>query len=269
MQGARQQKFTDSIRKILLLTLVTTILATRLFSQEITKEEIVKYKIKSITISNSDERTKSIEYFNDQGDIVKIGDQTDGDILVRKEFVYENNRFLMQEKSYTTEGKILGTVNYQYNSNNQLIKKESLDAENKVNIAWIYEYNDVGNKIKETQKSGAMSNIVTTFKYDEQLLVGEMTTNDIIGVEEEVTYKYNSKRQLVKAKTKHFYFTGTTTLRYNYNAAGKLIQLSERSSNGVSSTTTYQYDDKGLLTANVWRTSLGKDSNRTTFLADF
>ncbi len=56
------------------LTLGAIFLTTFLYGQEITKEEIVKFKIKSITTIDGDNQVKSIDYYNSEGDLIKIGE---------------------------------------------------------------------------------------------------------------------------------------------------------------------------------------------------
>jgi hypothetical protein len=114
-----------------------------------------------------------------------------------------------------------------------------------------------------------MGNSVTIFKYLGKQLIEEETTTESIGKEEKITYKYNDKGLLIEKKTKQFYFNTTITLTYSYNVSDKLVQLDEKSSNGVSSKTTYQYNDKGLLVSDVWKSSLGKTSNKTRYIVEF
>ena len=65
------------------------------------------------------------------------------------------------------------------------------------------------------------------------------------------------------------YFNTTITLTYSYNDAGKLTKLFEKSSNGVSSTTLYEYNDKGLLISETWESSISKTPQKTTYQISF
>ena len=89
--------------KLLGLTLGTIFLTTFLYGQEITKEEIVKFRIKSITTIDGDDITKSIDIYNDKGDIVKINDKRNGEIKTRKEFIYNDDFLLTEERTFNTE----------------------------------------------------------------------------------------------------------------------------------------------------------------------
>jgi len=250
------------------LTLGTIFLTTILYGQEITKEEIVKFKIKSITTIDGDDLIKSIDYYNTTGDLIKIGEKDGDQIRIRRQFIYKN-QLLTEERALDYKGDVLHTTKYYYNSKSQLTKKENVASDNSVDGTWTYEYDESGNKIKETKKSGTMGNSVTIFKYLGKQLIEEETTTESIGKEEKITYKYNDKGLLIEKKTKQFYFNTTITLTYSYNVSDKLVQLDEKSSNGVSSKTTYQYNDKGLLVSDIWKSSLGKTSNKTRYIVEF
>jgi YD repeat-containing protein len=250
------------------LTLGTIFLTTILYGQEITKEEIVKFKIKSIMTIDGDDHVKSIDYYNTTGDLIKIGEKDEDEIRIRRQFLYKN-QLLTEERALDYRGDILHTTKYYYNPKSQLTKKENIASDNSVNGTWTYEYDESGNKIKETQISGTMGNSVTIFKYLGKQLIEEEKTTESIGKEEKITYKYNDKGLLIEKKTKAFYFNTTITLTYAYNASDKLVQLDEKSSNGVSSKTTYQYNDKGLLVSDIWKSSLGKTSNKTRYIVEF
>jgi len=258
-------KFLERMCKLFGLTLGTIFLTTILYGQAVTKEEIVKFKIKSITTVDSNGKIKSIDFYNEHGDIVNVGDDDNGRTQTKKEFIYDNNKRLTEEKTFTSEGQVHHRDKYSYNSKDQPIKKESSDSDGSVDATWTFEYDENGNKIKETQKSGTMGNSVTKFKYVNGQLSETETSNDSIGKENKVTYKYNEKGQVIEEKTKDYYSNTTITLTYTYNGTGKLTKLEEKSSNGVSSLTTYQYNDKGLLESDVWKSSLGKTAHRTTY----
>jgi len=246
-------------------TLGTIFITTLLYGQEITKDEIVQFKIKSITTVDSDGKIKSIDFYNDRGDKVKVGDDDNGRTETKKEFIYNSNGNLTEEKTFSSEGQIHHVDKYSYNSKNLLIKKEFIDSDGSIDATWTYEFDESGNKIKETQRSGTMGNSVTKFKYVDGRLTESETTNDAIGKENKITYKYNHRGQVTEEKTKDYYSNTTITLTYTYNEIGKLTKLNEKSSNGVSSVTTYHYDDKGLLMSDVWKSSLGKTAHKTTY----
>jgi hypothetical protein len=114
-----------------------------------------------------------------------------------------------------------------------------------------------------------MGNSVTIYKWLSKQLIEEETTNETIGKEERITYKYNDKGQKTEKKSRHFYFATTITTKYTYNDAGKLIQENEKSSAGVSSKITYQYDDRGLLVADIWKSSFDKTPSKTQYIVEF
>jgi hypothetical protein len=245
------------------LTLGAFFLTTFLYGQEITKEEIIKFKIKSITTIDADGRVKSIDVYNDKGDIVKINDKQKDEIKIRKEFVYDTTGLLREERTYNTDGNIHRISKFIYNTKNQLIKEESYNP-NKIDATSIYEYDENGNKVKVTT-----DNSVTVYKWLGNQLIEEETTNETIGKEEKIRYKYNDKGQRTQKKSRHFYFATTITTTYSYDESGKLILESEKSSSGVSSKITYQYDDRGLLIGDTWWSSFDKTPSKTQYIVEF
>src|SRR5687768_7187370 len=199
--------------KHLRLTMGTIFLTTILYGQEITKEEIAKFNIKSVTTIDGDDIIKSIDIYNDKGLLIKINDRKSGEIRIRKEFVYNDNSLLTEERTFNTEGKIHRISKYTYNAKNQLIKEESYNPD-EIDLIWIYEYDETGNKLKATKASGTMGNSMTVYKYSGKQLIKEETTTQSIGKEEKITYKYNDKGQLTERKSRHFYFDTTITLTY-------------------------------------------------------
>ena len=253
----------------LLLTFWAIFMTTVLYGQQITKEEIRKFKIKSITTIDADGRVQSIDLYDSDGDLVRVDDKgDDGKVYTRKELHFNDQKLITEEVTHTADGRIHRIMKFLYNDKNQLTRKESYNP-NKVDGTWTYEYDPEGHKIRETKSSGTMGNSVTVFKYLGMRLIEEETTDDTIGKEERITYKYNKKGQLTRKKSMHFYFNTTITEKYVYDKSGKLVERKERSSNGVSSTTTYQYDDRGLLISDIWKGSLGDTQNRTTYIIEF
>ncbi len=59
------------------------------YSQEPTKEQIKTFGITSITTIDGDGRVKSIEVFNEAGELVKILDLNKGDTVLRKSFLFK------------------------------------------------------------------------------------------------------------------------------------------------------------------------------------
>jgi hypothetical protein len=260
--------FLTEMTNHLRLTLGTIFLTTILYGQEITKEEIVTFKIKSITTIDPDDRVKSIDVYNDNGDIVKINDKQNDEIILRKEFIYNPDGLLTEERTYNTDGNVHRISKYIYDSKNQLIKEDSYNPD-EIDVTYTYEYDGSGNKVKETKRSGTMGNSVTVYKWLGKQLIEEETADDKIGKEEKITYEYNDKGQKTKKKRRHYYFATTITTTYTYNDTGKLIQEVEKSSAGVSSKITYQYDDRGLLVSDIWKSSLDKTPGKTQYIIEF
>lgn len=238
--------------------------------QEITKADIIKFKIKSVATIDDEGKTKFIEFYNDKGDFIKQASFDDSDKLkVDRELIYNDSAQLVEERTYSTNGDINSKTNYYYDNKNQLIKKESI-SNGEVDAVWNYDYDGKGNKILEKQTSAIMGNYVTTFKYDiNNLVIQEDKTNNTIGKEERVNYKYSDKKQLLEKKTKSYYFNTVITLTYVYDEEGKLKELKEKSSDGVTSATTYEYNDKGLLISDTWEDSLSKTLQKTSYQINY
>ena len=238
--------------------------------QEISKPDILKFKIKSITTIGGDGNTKYTEFYNDKGDFIKQGSLNKNKLLqIDRELFYNDSSQLIEERTYTSSGDVNRTSKYYYNDKNQLFKKEYIQF-GEVSATWTIEYGVNGNKVSEMQTSGTMGNSVTKYKYDDKsFLIQEDKTNNTIGKEERINYKYNDKGHVIEKKTKAYYFNTTITLTYTYNDTGKLTKLYEKSSNGVSSTTLYEYNDKGLLISDTWESSISKTPQKATYQISF
>ena len=248
------------------LTLGTTLISTILHGQDITKEEILKFNIKSITVTADDSicKAETIYFYNDQGDIENIDDKDCLTGITRKNFAYDSQRLLREEKTFRLDGRIQQVDKYFYDSKNHLIKKESIDSIGRIDVYWTYEYDDIGNKIKETQKSLTKENRVTRYKYANGKLTEEETSNDLVEMIDLMTYKYNNEGKLIESQAKD-HFNRITTSVYTYNEAGKLLKLEQKLSDDVSVVITYKYGDRGLLENCFWRSSLERTPYKTIY----
>lgn len=258
------------MKSIIFLILLSFFLVQVSAGQEISKNDILKFKVKSITAIDGDGKIKYIQFYNDKGNIIKQGSLNDNkQHQVDREFIYNDSAQLIEERTYTSNGDINTTSKYYYNNNSQLFKKEYIQF-GEVSATWAFGYDEKGNKVSETQTSGTIGNSLTKYKYDDKsLLIQEDKSNNTIGKEERVSYKYNGKGQIIEKNTKSYYFNTTITLTYTYNDAGKLTKLFEKSSNGVSSTTLYEYNDKGLLISDTWKSSISKTPHKITYEISF
>ena len=248
------------------LILLTFFIFKSSFGQTVSKNEILKFKIKIIKTIDSEGKIEKIEFYNPKGNIHKQGSMNgDNKIQINKEYIYDKNDRLIEERTFDFKGDIHTTTKYSYDNLNKLMKSE-ISQFGEVDATWTFEYDKNGNKIKETQISGTMGNSVTKYKYDsENLLTQEDKTNNSIGKEEQVTYTYNPAKQLIEKKTLSYYFNTTIKLTHIYNDKGNLVKLLENSSNGVSSTKTYLYNDKNLLISDSWTSSISKMTHKTSY----
>lgn len=216
---------------------------------------------------DSEGKIKSVEFYNSKGDILKSGNSSIDKI--DREYFYDTLNKLTEERTYNDKGDIWSVYKYYYNDKGQLIKRENIQFGN-IEATWTYEYDEKGNKQTEKLESGTMGNTVTKYKYDANSnLIQEDKANETIGKEERVTYKYSDKVQLIEKRTKAYYFNTTIILTYLYNNKGQLDKLIEKSSNGVSSKTIFEYDEKGLLSSDIWESSISKIPNKTTYKINF
>jgi hypothetical protein len=89
--------------------------------QEISKPDIVKFKIKSITTVDGDGNIKYTEFYNEKGDLIKGGSLNDNKQLqVDREFFYNDSSQIIEERTYTNSGDLNTTSKYYYNDKNQL-----------------------------------------------------------------------------------------------------------------------------------------------------
>jgi YD repeat-containing protein len=143
-----------------------------LYAQEPTKEQIRKFGITSITTIDGDDRVKSIEVFNKEGELVKILDlNKSGDTLLRMHFIFHDG-LLKEEVSYTTMGQVHRITRHQHDGSRRLIRSEYYNGEKRDGTT-AYEYDPEGNKVKETKTSDTSGGSVTVFKYSDSRLSEE------------------------------------------------------------------------------------------------
>ncbi|RYU94960.1 hypothetical protein [Emticicia agri] len=252
------------------LILFSSFLVNISIGQEISKSDIIKFKIKSIEKIDSEGNIEFINFYNNKGDLIKSSSLNDNKSLqTDRELFYNDSSQLIEERKYTSIGDTNTISKYYYNSKNQLIKKEYISL-GEVSATLIFDYDDKGNTISAKQTSELMGNNLTKYRYDnENFLIEEDKSNNTIGKEERINYKYNDNKQIIEKKTKVYYFNTTITSTYTYNDAGKLSKIFEKSSNGVSSTKIYQYNDKGILINELWESSISKTPHKTTYQINF
>ncbi|WP_428741127.1 hypothetical protein [Tenacibaculum sp.] len=249
------------MKKISLIIII--LLQTNLIlSQEISKNEIIEFEISKIKSFDGEGNLENIKTFNKNGDLLKA---FDGEEKIQKEFIYNDKKQLLKEIRYNSNGKIHNSINFYYNSKNQLNKKELTDSDGEINIFWTFEYNDNNELIREIVKSETATNSTTEFKYENAKLVETFVISKTIGKESKTSFKYDENGRLSIKKTKYYFSNSTMTWKYIYNEKGKLTKLVDQSSNGVKSTTNYEYDKNELLIKESWRGSFSKEDSITNY----
>ncbi len=236
-------------------------------SQEPTKEQIKTFGITSITTIDGDGRVKSIEVFNEAGELVKILDLNKGDTVLRKSFFFKDG-LLWEEITYTTSGQPHRITRHRYNDTKLLVSSASFDPD-KPDGTTVYEYDQEGRKVKSTTTSGTTGNSVTVFKYVDSRLSEEEVTGSVIGKEERTTYKYDEKARVTEKRTRYFFSNTMMTEKFVYDTRGLLTEWVEKSSNGVSSRSRYEYDTNGILIAETWKSSPSRTDSRTTYVIKY
>jgi hypothetical protein len=258
------------VKSNIFLILLSFFLVKVSVGQEISKTDIVKFKIKSITTIDSHGKITYTKFYNDKGELIKESSLNENkELQIDRELFYNDSSQPIEERTYTRSGDINTDSKYYYNDKNQLFKKEYISFGG-VSATWIFEYDGKGNKISERQRSGTIGNNLTKYKYDHKnFLIQENKTNNSIGKQERINFKYNEKGQVIEKKIKLYNVNAIIRLTYFYNDRGRLTKLFEKSSNGVSSSTLWDYNDKGLLVGYTWESSMNSKPVRTTYQINF
>jgi YD repeat-containing protein len=235
------------VQKSIILSAWILLFNTGLFGQEFSKSEILKHKIKSITLFDESGGIKKVSHYNEEGNLISTGVKAVANIVTNKELIYNDRKLLIEEKNFNPLGNLHFTHKFTYNSKKQLVKKETFDSENLLESSWLYEYDKKGNLEREMQKSKNLGNNETRYKYEKGRLAEEETTNETLGKEEKITFKYNAKGQVIEQKIKSYFTSSTSTISFTYDGQGKLIREVDRTEDEVDGETVYEYDNQGLL----------------------
>lgn len=245
------------MKKIALLIII--LLQTHfVLSQEISKDERIKFGISKITSLDQEGNLIRIEVFNKYGDLLQILDK---DKKLQREFIYNDKKQLLKEIRYNSNKNIINSISFYYNSKNLLVRKELTDSNGETNDFWTFEYNEKNELKKETTKSETALNSTSEYKYKESKLTEVFVKNKTIGKESKSMFKYDENGRLKQKKTRYYFSNSTMTWKYDYNKNGKLKSLTDRSSNGVKSITKYEYDKNGLLIKESWRGSFSNEDS--------
>ena len=222
--------------------LILILLFNTLFGEaQISTEEIKKHHIHKITEKSfmNDSLTETTTYYFDKyGNIYK---ETSGNHRENTINIYENDR-LKKVIDYDYNGKEKQTTEYFYNPDSSYMIISTEKNFGAKNYFW---YNAKGNIIKGIGVDTAI------YKYDDQ---GKLINIVLAGSDQErktdVIYSYNAKGQLIKVEaqqTSNF----QTTENYEYDLKGKQIKVTNKTiafGNTTISVTSYEYNEKGLLT---------------------
>jgi YD repeat-containing protein len=256
------------VQKSFIISAWILLFNTGLFGQEFSKSEILKHKIKSITLVDESGGIKKVSHYNEEGNLVSTGVKAAANIITNKELIYNDHKLLVEEKNFNPLGNLHFTHKFTYNNKKQLVKKEAFDSENILESTWEYEYDNKGNLEREMQKSKNLGNNETKYKYEKGRLAEEETTNETLGKEEKITFRYNGKGLLLEQKIKSYFTNSSSTISFTYNGQGKLIRQVDKTEDEVDGQTVYEYDNQGLLQKHTTKNSDGL-TEITTYKFEF
>lgn len=212
-------------------------------------EFIRKNKIKSIHGKTSSKRPNDIIREND---LIQYYEFDESGRLIKQ--MYSHNSF-----SYRTDTT---TIIYSYDEKGRLLTKRQND--NFSFYSYNYQYDSLGNLVKETYnrdencgsskynfKLGNTYEITSeSFSYDNRDGVRIKRYFNNFGREYQYREYYNDKLNYLVSEKMFYSLTGRQTMEvtYEYNELGLCITKSERNTDGVKMTMTYDYDKQGNLT---------------------
>jgi len=230
-----------------------------LYSQGFSLEYIVKYKIKSLAITDSVRNVSTVEFFNEKGNVIMSGIKQPRFMIFTKQIAYDEFNHPLEERMFTPKMEYNGVVRYSYNSENQVIKKEAFDADDVLEAVWTYEHDATGKKIKETRKNAKNEKLYTKYKHDGERVIEEGVSNDKNVVVGKTTYTFNKQQLLIEQKYTNLLKKETSIIMLKYNNNNLLISKTEKENDIVVVTTLYFYNDKGLVERSEKKNSSGEE----------
>ena len=204
------------------------------------KEEIIKHRIKKVTLTSKIDRSIDTEiFFYDRkgNDSLRIN----GDSKVTFKNEYQDGR-LMSSLVIDETGKEKDKFEYTYSPDGSY-KKTRIDGEFKMQShEW---YNAKNKKIKSQSPDGN----TLTYKYDAKERLASITSDGAnSGIKVKRTYLYDAKGNMIKEDVDIDGSKAVTT--YFYNAKNQLTrEISKGDSWGIGylNTIDYTYNSKGLI----------------------
>lgn len=131
-----------------------------------------------------------------------------------------------------------------------------------------YNYDEKGNLIREIMYDSAGNNLADSIEYEYDEDRNKIRTNRLVSgvLDSYIVYEYNPENKLIRETE---YNLGNSyeldsfinyTIEYAYDADGKLVSRQSTDAVGNTETTTYEYDNKGLLSKEVIK---GNDLTQT------
>lgn len=259
--------------KTILCLLVSLFLAQKLNAQyqretDFQPELIAKANVKYVKITDPDDNV-SYMYFNKNGLISKEFEEINQKIVLKRLFKFSLEGLLTEVIKYNDEGKVLNIHKISYNLNKDSAQVDFFEnsiVQNEFRLvnSTFFHYDENRNNIKiEKLVDDKITNEMIR-KFENKRLVFEKKYELNEPEFEEIKYHYDENGRLEKVSKYISYFQTTLTYKYKYND-GNLVEMREKSSNGVSAVNRYFYDSNNLLKESTWKGSLGKMSQSTKY----
>jgi len=212
--------------------------SNRLTKEQIEKENIIKYNIKSVTL------TEHKIYVTGDMDIT-------GSLNSFERFDLRGN--ILEELKYSSEDSIHFFYNYKYSSKGNILEKTKFDSIDSMETKSVFKYDNLDRNIIEEIDFGTDSKIIS-HKLNHYNQKGQLTQSDEFNNIEGIIkatkrlFKYDDRGNLIE----EIYYPSDgvpyTRILYAYN---KFDNLSTKTNyikpNIVYKKTTYQYDENGHL----------------------
>ncbi len=201
----------------------------------LTQQQRYDSNILKLTINNN---------YNDEGKIKKSSYfNADNQLVYYDHYVYKDNGLLFKKLTYTLQPtlNLKYYFKFSYNSRHKLVKEELFQVQNnqhRVFLYSIYNYNTIG-KLSAKKEYRAPQLLLNT-----------------------VTYKYDSKNQLILEKHRNAAIQDKNPIiRYKYRN-GLLIKLTTKNDSTVTYRTHFKYDsNNNLIQKSLYKSNSNNSNN--------
>lgn len=172
-------------------------------------------------------------------------DYSDGGLLYKIVYTYNNNGILIEGNYYSTNDEFLRKQTYTYDKIGNLIEKTSINFDGSFAEKLTFIYNELGNNIEENIYNNSNQRTKLTYQYDSIGNKIEKKYFNINGGLMSLTkYKYNENGFMVEENKEHFPEIDILSkkITYKYDMHGNKIEENGDGSLGGKWTFKYEYD---------------------------